>query len=193
MFRMDASTLMNLCVDLETQYGLKPSSRMSVMEKVPMFLFTIAIGTSNREVQERFQHSGETVSRCINKVLEAVCFFTVDVIKPTNPNFTSIPEEVATNQRYMHISRWEGNAHDARIFLEAINNNNIKFHKPPEVKIVVASMALHNYIRRRSQVDITFIEYDRNPNFVLEDILPDVARSRMDLVRDGIASSLMRE
>ena len=72
-----------------------------------------------------------------------------------------------------------------------------------QVKIVVASMALHNYIRRRSQCDITFAEYDRNPNFIPEDILPDIVprsnnqgsqtRSRIDLVRDAIASSLMRE
>lgn len=81
---------------------------------------------------------------------------------------------------------WEGSAHDARIFIEAINNTNIKFPKPPE----------------GSDDDIIFAEYDRNPNFVPEDILPDVPRSnsqgsqrrsRMDLVRDGIASSLMRE
>ena len=64
-------------------------------------------------------------------------------------------------------------------------------------------MTIHNYIRRKSQGDITFTEYDRNPNFVPEDILPDIVsrsnsqrsqtRSRMDLVRDGIASSLMKE
>ena len=29
-------------------------------------------------------------------------------------------------------ARWEGSAHDARIFMEAINNTNIKFPKPPE-------------------------------------------------------------
>jgi hypothetical protein len=27
---------------------------------------------------------------------------------------------------------WEGSAHDTRIFLEAIDNSNIKFPKPPE-------------------------------------------------------------
>ena len=72
-----------------------------------------------------------------------------------------------------------------------------------QLKIVVATMTSHNNMRRRSQGDITFAEYDRNPNFVFEDILPDVVprsnsqglqtRSHMDLVRDGIASSLMRE
>uniref|UniRef100_A0A2K2C0D7 DUF8040 domain-containing protein n=1 Tax=Populus trichocarpa TaxID=3694 RepID=A0A2K2C0D7_POPTR len=47
--------------DLERMYGLKPSRRMSVIEKVVIFLYTIALGASNREVQERFQHSDETL------------------------------------------------------------------------------------------------------------------------------------
>jgi len=64
MFRMDATTLLSLCTELETYHGLKPSRRMSVIEKVAMFLFTIAVGALNRQVQERFQHSGETISRC---------------------------------------------------------------------------------------------------------------------------------
>jgi hypothetical protein len=31
-------------------------------------------------------------------------------------------------------------------------------------------MTLHNYIRRRSHDDVTFAEFDRNPNFVFDDI-----------------------
>jgi SPX domain protein involved in polyphosphate accumulation len=58
MFQMDADTLQSLCVDLETLYGLKQSRRMSVIEKVDMFLYTLALGASNRKVQERFQYSG---------------------------------------------------------------------------------------------------------------------------------------
>ena len=54
MFRMDTSTLLSLCSDLETKYGLKPSRRMSVTEKMAIFLYTITLGASNREVQERF-------------------------------------------------------------------------------------------------------------------------------------------
>jgi hypothetical protein len=58
MFQMDVDTLKSLSFELETMYGLKPSRRMSVIEKVGMFLYTLALGASNREVQERFQHSG---------------------------------------------------------------------------------------------------------------------------------------
>jgi hypothetical protein len=42
-----------------------------------------------------------------------------------------------------------------------------------QVQIVVASMTLHNYIRRKSQEDVAFTEYDRNPNFIPDDFLTD--------------------
>ena len=39
---------------------------------------------------------------------------------------------------------WEGSAHDARIFHEAINNNNIKFPKPQKVDISYTFLDLVN-------------------------------------------------
>jgi hypothetical protein len=44
-----------------------------------------------------------------------------------------------------------------------------------QVRIVVASMAIHNYIRRTSMQDVAFMEFDRHPDFVPDDFLPDVA------------------
>jgi hypothetical protein len=35
-------------------------------------------------------------------------------------------------------------------------------------------MTLHNYIRRRFHYDVAFAEFDRNPNFILDNILPDI-------------------
>ncbi|KAG5251922.1 protein ALP [Salix suchowensis] len=332
MFRMDRDTLLSLCYELETRYGLNPSRRMCVLEKVGMFLFTLAVGASNRHVQERFQRSGETVSRCMKEVLKALCLFAIDIIKPTDPDFTNTPIQIAMNRRFMphfkncigaidgtHVratispelqipffgrkgvptqnimaacsfdmqftfvwAGWEGSAHDTRIFLEAIHSTSIQFPKPPEgkyylvdagypneygylgpyrgeryhleefrrrgepsgrrevfnrahsslrnviertfgvwkqrwkilqcmppypyktqVKIIVASMALNNYIRRRSQHDDVFGEYDRNPDYIPDELLPDVVacetsqssgrNSRMDIVRESIANSLMGE
>ena len=58
---------------------------------------------------------------------------------------------------------------------------------------VVVLMALHDYIRRRSQDDKVFSEYDRNFNFIPDDFLPDIVSrstiqesqrpSRMDFFR----------
>ena len=60
---------------------------MSVIEKMDMFLYTIVLGASNRKVQLRFQHLGETISRYFNEILRAVCFLTIDVIKLENFEF----------------------------------------------------------------------------------------------------------
>ena len=58
-------------------------------------------------------------------------------------------------------------------------------------------------IRRRSLDDIAFAEFDRNPNFVLDDILPDVvvrlrnqencSLCQMNFIRDEIVDSLMEQ
>jgi hypothetical protein len=74
---------------------------MIVIEKVVMFLFIRVVRASNREMQERFQHSGETISRCIKEVLKLLYFFAVEVIKPVDPQFTSTPREIAMNISYM--------------------------------------------------------------------------------------------
>ena len=74
---------------------------MNVIEKVVIFLFTIVVRASNRQVQERFQHSSETVSRCLKEMLKSLCLFAVEVIKPIDPEFTSTPREIAMNPRFM--------------------------------------------------------------------------------------------
>jgi len=66
-------------------YRLKHSRRMIVIEKVDMFLYTLVLEASNREVQERFEHSSETVSKYFNEVLRSVCLLAVELIKPVNP------------------------------------------------------------------------------------------------------------
>jgi hypothetical protein len=72
-----------------------------------------------------------------------------------------------------------------------------------QVQIVVTLRALHNYIRRKSIQDVAFNEFDRHLDFVPDDFLTDVVQqshtcrhqraSRMDNIRDDIATSLMRQ
>ena len=73
---------------------------MSVIEKVTMFLFTIAI-RANKKVLKKFQHSSEIVSKCLEEVLKSLCLFAVEVIKLVDPQFTSTPIEIAMNPRFM--------------------------------------------------------------------------------------------
>jgi hypothetical protein len=52
-----------------------------VEQQVHIFLFIISQGASNRAAQERFQHSGETISRYFQKVLRAVEALGEDYIR----------------------------------------------------------------------------------------------------------------
>ena len=76
-----------------------------------------------------------------------------------------------------------------------------EFPYKSHVKIVVASMALHNYIRWKLGQDVAFNKFGNHPDFVPPNTFPDVVQqsqtsahqraSRMDYIGDGIANSLM--
>ncbi|CAH9097124.1 unnamed protein product, partial [Cuscuta europaea] len=100
-FRMHQETFRHLCFDLENKYGLRPSYRMSVLEKVGLFVFVLSKGASNRDTQERFQHSGETVSRIFKEVLSAMDGFSRDLIVPKDPEFKDVPIQIGNDERYM--------------------------------------------------------------------------------------------
>ncbi|XP_075492429.1 uncharacterized protein LOC142530477 [Primulina tabacum] len=55
---------------------------------------------SVRNVQERFQHSGETVSRQFHSVLESIWKLSRDIIKPIDLNFTDVSEYIKNDKRY---------------------------------------------------------------------------------------------
>ena len=101
MFRMEKDVFFRLCNELEINYGLKVSRRVSTTEVLGMFLHTIGHGVGNRLAQERFQHSGETVSRYFGEALDAICRLSIDLIKPFDPGFKDIPEEILRDSRYM--------------------------------------------------------------------------------------------
>ncbi|KAL6583736.1 hypothetical protein OROMI_003025 [Orobanche minor] len=113
-FRMDSTLFMQLCEELTSKYGLKASSkksgngRMSVIEKVGIFIYTLALGLSNRDVSERFQRSGETISRAFHDVLEAITGrskdflgLACDIIRPKDPTFANISPHIKDDERYM--------------------------------------------------------------------------------------------
>ena len=99
MLRMNPCTFHQLCTDLENIYGLQSSDRISILEKVGLFVYVLSKGASNRDAQERFQHSGETISRIFREVLDAMEGFCKDMLKP--PEFKDVPLEIANDNRYM--------------------------------------------------------------------------------------------
>jgi DDE superfamily endonuclease len=98
VLRMKLEVFKFLCSELKAHGGLTPSRYVGVEEQVAMFLHAIAHSCSNREVQERFQHSGETVSRHFHSVLQALNRLVPRYINL--PNHNEIPTAISSNPKF---------------------------------------------------------------------------------------------
>ncbi|XP_028754241.1 uncharacterized protein LOC114713729 [Neltuma alba] len=104
MFRMETETFHRLCSKL-VEHGLQNTKYIGVHESVAMFLNIIAHGQCNRMIQERFQHSGETVSRHFHRVLAACLNLSRENIRPTDPTFSYCHPKIANDPRYFPFFR----------------------------------------------------------------------------------------
>ena len=72
LFRMPKDTFLSLAKDLRGT-GMVPNPRFtigpSIEEKLGMFLFIVAHAASNRDTQDRFQRSADTVRTVFHDVL----------------------------------------------------------------------------------------------------------------------------
>ncbi|RVW59900.1 hypothetical protein CK203_086961 [Vitis vinifera] len=93
-----------------------------------MFLTTIGHELSNMMIQERFQHSDESESRWFEIVLDVVCLMAMDITKPSDPQFKK--------------AEWEGAAHDAHVFLEALRRLELGFPHPPRGKYYLVDVVI---------------------------------------------------
>ena len=82
LLRMNTSCWLRLCDELRSRHLLCDSRNVSVEEQVTIFLYTIGHNVRNRVMQNRFQHSGETISRYFNKVLNAIVMLSKHYITP---------------------------------------------------------------------------------------------------------------
>ena len=81
MFRMQKHIFHELCSEL-VEYGLKSSKHMGVEEIIAMFLVVVSHNVGNIMIQERFQHSGETISRNFRHVLHAFLKLSLNILNP---------------------------------------------------------------------------------------------------------------
>lgn len=65
-FRMTRSAFSHFCRELDFISQKSPWSRVDVAEQAAIFLYAMAHNATNRELQERFQRSGETIHRYVN-------------------------------------------------------------------------------------------------------------------------------
>nr|KYP71030.1 hypothetical protein KK1_010273 [Cajanus cajan] len=99
MFRMEKHVFNQLYFEL-VECGLKATKQMEVQEMVAMFLNMVGHGVGNRMIQERFQHSGETVSRHFHKVLVACLKLAFEYIKPQDYRFHHVHTKIQKDRRY---------------------------------------------------------------------------------------------
>ncbi|CAL5370245.1 unnamed protein product [Camellia sinensis] len=97
---MPKQVFLRLCTTLVNDFGLRVPERphgLEVEESVAIFIHVLK-NLPNRELQERFQHSGETISRHFHTVLKAMKKFTVVHCRPP-ANFQTHRDPILQSQR----------------------------------------------------------------------------------------------
>jgi len=89
MFRMSRPLFDRLHDLLVSSYDLISSSKMTSIEALGMFLWTVGAPQSFVQVKNRFKRSKETISRKFDEVLDCVYRMAKEVVKPIDPNFTT--------------------------------------------------------------------------------------------------------
>jgi hypothetical protein len=64
-FRMRKAVFRRLLATLQTNAGVHSTRYVSAEEQLSTFLYYAHRGLSNRALQERFQRSGDTISKCV--------------------------------------------------------------------------------------------------------------------------------
>ncbi|KAK5772210.1 hypothetical protein PVK06_048489 [Gossypium arboreum] len=98
-FGMPKNIFHSLLHDLQTNYGLK-HGKVSAMEKLALSLYILGNRESNSNATERFQRSGETVSRIFTDMLHIFARMGIDTIKPTEGQFKEVPNHIRHDTRY---------------------------------------------------------------------------------------------
>ena len=101
MFRMDKHVFRKLCDTLRQRGMLRDTSGVVIEEQLAIFLNIIGHNERNRVIQERFQHSGETISRHFNNVLKAIKSLSREFLQP--PPLSTPPEIMRNNRFYPYF------------------------------------------------------------------------------------------
>ena len=100
MFRIEPHVVLKLTDLLKCKGWLCLFKDMTELEAVAMFLWTCAHSQTNRNVQNKFGKSGETVSRKFAEVLEALCLLAKEVVTTPDFQFQEVPAKIKDDSRY---------------------------------------------------------------------------------------------
>ncbi|KAB5511763.1 hypothetical protein DKX38_028791 [Salix brachista] len=175
MFRMDKHVFHNLCGILRQRGMLRDTAGVMIEEQLAIFLNIIGHNERNRVIQERFQHSGETISRHFNNVLKAIKSLSREFLQPppiaTPPEIVSILDDPDQNFPIIpEVAPQYG------------------FHVQRD--IVIAACVLHNYIRREGKDDWLFANADGGAVTELPDIDDESDVQLPSSIQDHMAFSL---
>ncbi|KAI3408446.1 uncharacterized protein J3R85_020287 [Psidium guajava] len=99
-FRMERHVFLNLCDLMKARGWLVDSRYIRIDEQIGIFLSMICHKNSNRDLCERFQHSGQTIIKYFTIVLKAVVKLAKEVIVPLS--FDVVPEEILMDHNHKH-------------------------------------------------------------------------------------------
>ncbi|XP_057491866.1 uncharacterized protein LOC130777486 [Actinidia eriantha] len=101
MFRMDKHVFHKLSDTLRQKGMLRDTPGVTIEEQLAIFLNIVGHNERNRVIQERFQHSGETISRHFNNVLKAIKSLSREFLQP--PPLSTPPEILRSNRFYPYF------------------------------------------------------------------------------------------
>lgn len=101
MFRMDKHVFHKLSDTLRQRGMLRDTSGVIIEEQLAIFLNIVGHNERNRVIQERFQHSGETISRHFNNVLKAIKSLSREFLQ--SPPLTTPPEILCSHRFYPYF------------------------------------------------------------------------------------------
>ncbi|XP_052301055.1 uncharacterized protein LOC102614193 isoform X2 [Citrus sinensis] len=169
MFRMDKHVFHKLSDTLRQRGMLRDTSGVIIEEQLAIFLNIVGHNERNRVIQERFQHSGETISRHFNNVLKAIKSLSREFLQP--PPQTTPPEILCSHRFYpyfkdcigvidgMHIPAhvpakeqsqfrnkkgWEGSVADSRVLRAVLDDPDQNFPHIPEGNYYLVDMDYTN-------------------------------------------------
>ncbi|WJX71683.1 hypothetical protein P8452_55653 [Trifolium repens] len=166
MLRMDRHVFQKLCGILRQRAMLRDTSGVMIEEQLAIFLNVIGHNERNRVIQERFQHSGETISRHFNNVLKAIKSLSREFLQL--PGHTTSPKILNSSRFYpyfkdcigvidgMHIpahvpakdqSRFrnkKGSVSDSRVLRAVLDDPDQNFPQIPQGKYYLVDQGYLN-------------------------------------------------
>ena len=90
-----------LCNTLRTWYGYNGTRKVCLEESMAMTLVVLGHAEGNKMVQDRFQHSSETVHRHVAMVVTLLAnVMAADIIKLADRTFRDVLEHIQHSDRY---------------------------------------------------------------------------------------------